>query len=329
MAVTLYPPNTRQPVAPPGPVPASVPAGAQPGMRSTRPSGAQQIRGLLVAARPYQWAKNVVVLMVPGLLILSIGFAGIVAAIGATVAFCLAASSVYLLNDTADRSNDGHHPVKCNRPIASGLVSPQLALCAAAMAALAAVGVGLLVAPALAAVVTIYLVSTAVYSLYLKRFAYVDVTVLAAGFVLRVLAGAVAVGVGAPPLLLVTVFWGAVFISLGKRRSESALLGGRAAAHRSALRTYTVEFLDVALLDTELVTILAFVAWVYTSLTGSLGAVLGLLAGFSLMTALNVYRHGLARGAGGDPTRDLAANLPVLVGLAATGLIAMSTGIIR
>ena len=329
MAVTLYPPHSRRHLTTPVPVPATAPARTQPDRGSSRPPHAEQAHGLLVAARPYQWAKNVVVLMVPGLMILSIGLAGVVAAIGAVVAFCLAASSVYLLNDTADRSNDGHHPVKRNRPIASGLVSPQLALSAAALAALAALGVGLLVAPALAAVVAVYLVSTAAYSLYLKRFAYIDVSVLAAGFVLRVLAGAVAVGAGAPPLLLVAVFWGAVFISLGKRRSESALLGGRAATHRSALRTYTVPFLDVSLLDTELVTILAFGAWVFTSLTGSLGAVLGLLAGFSLMTALNAYRQGLFRGAGGDPTRDLAANLPVLCGLAATGLIAMSTGLIR
>lgn len=284
--------------------------------------------GLLVAARPYQWAKNAAVLMIPGLMIFSIGMGGIVAALGATLAFCLAASSVYLLNDTADRENDRHHPTKRHRPIASGTVRVPVALGTAAAAASAAIGIGVLITPALAAIIGAYLVITAAYSLLLKRFAYVDVAILAAGFVLRALAGAVAVGVSAPPLLLAAVFTGAVFISFGKRRSEAVLLGAGAGAHRSALRTYTVPTLDTALVDAELVTVVLFGAWVVTSIVGPLGMVLGVLAAGSLLTALNAYRRVLHGGAGGDPVRDLAS-VPVLASLAATGLIALSTGMIR
>ena len=284
--------------------------------------------GILVEVRPYQWVKNGAVLMVPGLMILSIGIGGIAAAITATLAFCLAASSVYLLNDVVDRESDRHHPTKRLRPIASGQVSVPLALGTAALAASVAVVLGLLIGPALGLVVVAYLVLTAAYSLFLKRVAYVDVAILAGGFVLRALAGAVAVGASAPPLLLAAVFLGAVFISLGKRRAEAVLLGDGAAAHRSVLRTYTVPMLDRSLADVAVVTVVTFGAWVATAIMGPLGIVLGFLAAVSLLTALNAYRRVFQRGAGGDPVRDLVS-LPVLTSLAVTGLIALSTGLIH
>ena len=85
------------------------------------------LRGLLRAARPHQWIKNATVLMIPGLGFYTLGVAGLVDALVACSAFCLASSSVYLLNDTLDREADRHHPVKRHRPIASGVVSPALA----------------------------------------------------------------------------------------------------------------------------------------------------------------------------------------------------------
>ena len=284
--------------------------------------------GVLVEVRPYQWVKNAAVLMVPGLMILSIGLGGIVAALTATLAFCLAASSVYLLNDVVDRENDRHHPTKRLRPIASGQVSVPLALGTAALAASVAAVLALLIGPALGLVVVAYLALTAAYSLFLKRIAYVDVSILAGGFVLRTLAGAVAVGVSAPPLLLASVFFGAVFISLGKRRAEAVLLGDRAAAHRSVLGTYTISMLDRSLVDVAVVTVVFFGAWVATTITGSVGMLLGFLAAMSLLTALNAYRRVFRQGAGGDPVHDLVS-LPVLASLAVTGLIALSTGVIR
>lgn len=285
--------------------------------------------GLLKTARPYQWAKNGGVLIIPALALRSLPVAGIAAAAGAVLAFCLAASSVYLLNDTADREADRHHPLKRNRPIASGLISPRLALGTAAAAAAGAVVLGALIAPSLGVIVAVYLAITAAYSLALKDVPFVDVTVLAAGFVLRVLAGAAAVGAVALPLLLVAVFWGAVFIALGKRRSESVLLGERAEDHRAVLHFYTVPVLDATLLDAELVAVLAFAAWTFTMVTGLLGAVLGIAAALSLHTALDAYRRGLVqRGTGGDPTRDLASNHLVLASLALTGVIAMSAGLL-
>ncbi|MDE0803960.1 MAG: UbiA family prenyltransferase [Acidimicrobiales bacterium] len=290
------------------------------------PSPAAMAAGLVQAIRPYQWAKNGAVLLVPGLVILSLGVGGIIAALGAVVAFCLAASSVYLLNDVVDRERDLEHPGKRNRAIAAGLVSPELALGTAGTAALVAVAVGTTIAPALSIVVASYLALTAAYSLGLKHVPYVDVGVLAAGFVLRVLAGAVAIGAVASPLLLTGVFAGAVFIALGKRRSELVLLGDQASAHRAALGTYTIDTIDTGLCIAENVTVIAFAAWILLAIAGPIGVLAAVAGGVSLHGVLDAYRRVMLDGGGGDPTRDLLTSPLVLSSLATTGVIAATTG---
>lgn len=287
------------------------------------------LRGLASAARPHQWVKNAAVLMVPGLLFLTIGVEGIVAALLAVVAFCLAASSVYLLNDTADREQDRLHPTKRNRPIASGAIRPAEALAASAALAVTAVVIGWLVAPPVAASIAAYVVLTGAYSVWLKHLAYVDVAVLATGFALRVVAGAAAVHASAPPLLLVAVFTGAGFLALGKRRAELALLGDEAVAHRRALRGYRGPVLDAVIIGTEYATVLAFGLWVLRAMGSELGLALGLLAAASLANALQVQRETLRTGGGGNPTRDLMSNVALIPGLAVAALVALSTGIFR
>ena len=287
------------------------------------------IRGMVSAGRPLQWIKNVAVLIVPGLMFLTIGIHGAVAALLATLAFCLAASSVYLLNDTVDRDQDRLHPTKRNRPIASGLILPTQALATAAVLAGAALLVAGLVTPGLVTTITAYLCLTGAYSVWLKRIAYVDVIVLASGFVIRVVAGAVAVHVGAPLLLLVAVFAGACFLAFGKRHAEQALLGENASAHRSALGRYQVRTLDGAIRSAEVVSALAFGLWVLVATGSVLGFVLGLVAAGGLGHALETQRRAMGKGGGGNPTRDLMSNFALMPGLATAALIALSTGIIR
>lgn len=328
MTATIAPAPIHRPSHPAGltgpPVPPSM---------HTAPRAPQSVtailRGLVAAARPHQWIKNGAVLIVPGLVLASLGIAGTAVALAATLAFCLASSSVYLLNDVADRSNDRHHPTKRNRPVASGLVSPRLALVAAAVLGCAALVLGFALASGLGAVILAYLVITAAYSNGLKRIAYLDAAVLATGFVLRVVAGAVAVGAGAPLLLLIAVFAGAAFIALGKRQSELLLLGEDAAAHRFALRTYRQPQLAVTLRATEATTVLAFGLWVLTAIGGPVGLALGVLGAMSLFRALDAYRLSLQQGRGADPTMDIASNLAVLSGLGLAAAVALSTGVLR
>lgn len=288
----------------------------------------RSIAGLVRAARPHQWVKNATVLMVPGLVLLSLGLGAVLSALLACVAFCLASSSVYLLNDTVDRVADRHHPVKCNRPIASGVVSPGLAIGASTVAALVAVTMGLLVTPALGAIIAGYLLLTAAYSLGLKRLAWLDVTLLAAGFVLRVMAGAVAAAVGVSPLLLLAVFAGAGLVALGKRRSELVLLGEEAAAHRSALASYRLSGIDAALRWSQTTAVVAFGLWVLVLEGGPIGTGLGLLGALGFLGVLDTYRQRLMRGGGGDPSKELLANPALLPGLMVAGLAILAAGAI-
>lgn len=179
------------------------------------------------------------------------------------------------------------------------------------------------------AIVGIYLAMTAAYSTALKHIPIVDVGVLALGFVWRVLAGAAAVEMAAPPLLLTAVFWAAALVALGKRRSEAVLLGDKAASHRLTLDSYTLPFLERSLTDTQMLSVLAYAAWIYTAVAAPFAIALALIAGLSLHIALGAYRRSLIEtGGGGDPTRELASNPLVLTSLAAAGLIALSTRLV-
>lgn len=284
---------------------------------------------LLAAARPTQWIKNASVLVVPGVVLASIGLGGLARALVAAGAFCAASSSVYLLNDTLDRDHDRLHPVKRHRPIASGLVRPFEALATAALLALVALLIAWTVAPGAGLMVTAYLVTTAAYSAWLKRIAYVDVAVLAGGFLLRVLGGAAAVGAPAPALLLAAVFSGAAFLAFGKRRAEVTLLGDGAAAHRVSLSRYRAMDLDHAIVGTVVATVLTFGLWVRATVPGGLGTVLGLLAAGGLASALDAQRRSLRTGGGGNPTHDLTSNHALLPGLALAAFVVLTAGVIR
>ena len=199
---------------------------------------------LLEGMRPRQWAKNVFVLA-------GVVFAGklfdvpsVLRALAALAIFCAASSAAYLINDFADREADAHHPTKRQRPIASGRLSPALALGAAALLVLLALGGALAVSRGLFAFLLGYLALTAAYSLGLKHVFIVDAIAVAAGFVLRAAAGAAAIDADISPWLLSCTFQLALFLALGKRRHELTLLGDSAGSHRAALGDYTVGLLD-------------------------------------------------------------------------------------
>src|SRR5437588_6871145 len=199
---------------------------------------------LLEAMRPRQWSKNVFVLA-------GIVFAGrlfearaelrVLACFGL---FCAASSAVYLANDVADRAIDAHHPLKRTRPIASGRLSPALAIAASAVLALVALAGTALLNRATLAVMAAYLASTFAYSLGLKRAFLLDVMIVAAGFVLRAVAGAACIEAGISLWLLVCSFLLALFLALGKRRAELVLLGQNATDHRVALGSYSLPLVD-------------------------------------------------------------------------------------
>ncbi|PKB70549.1 MAG: hypothetical protein BZY87_10075 [SAR202 cluster bacterium Io17-Chloro-G6] len=225
---------------------------------------------LLKALRPLQWVKNGLVFMpfifavdvawstddldpLPGLLLKLLLVA---------LAFCALSSAVYLFNDLMDRSGDRRHPVKRNRPVASGKVSVQVA--ASVMVLLAAVGlvVMILVEPWLGVAGGVYALVNIGYSLGLKQVVLLDAFAVTSGYVIRAVAGAVAIDVAPSPWLYATTGAGALFIVLGRRFAEVRLAGDAAEDQRSVLKDYAGPFIN------QLLMVSAAAAWLsYTLYT--------------------------------------------------------------
>jgi 4-hydroxybenzoate polyprenyltransferase len=225
---------------------------------------------LLKALRPQQWIKNGLVFLpfvfsvrqawsldnlapVPGLLLrLLVVF----------LAFCALSGAVYLLNDLADRNADRQHPTKRHRPLASGKVGVPAALAVMVTLGSAGLVVMVLVEPALGGISLLYLAVNVSYSLGVKRVVLLDVLAVASGYVIRAVAGAVAIDVTPSPWLYVTTGAGAMFIVLGRRYAEVRLAGDAAAEQRSVLGRYAGPFIG------QLLTMSATAAWLsYTLYT--------------------------------------------------------------
>ncbi|MXZ92069.1 MAG: decaprenyl-phosphate phosphoribosyltransferase [Chloroflexi bacterium] len=205
---------------------------------------------LLKTMRPRQWVKNLLVLLpllfavdlvwTPSDLTTLLQYASPLAVLFA--AFCALSSAVYIINDLADRNADRQHPTKRTRPIASGLLPvpmaavAQFVLAVAGMFALYAISTPPLVP--LALIGAVYLLVNVGYSLGLKRVALVDVMIVAGGYVLRAVAGAVAVGATPSPWLYAVTAAGALFIVIGRRYAEARLAGADPDAQRATLQYY-------------------------------------------------------------------------------------------
>ena len=199
---------------------------------------------LLSAMRPRQWAKNVFVLA-PLVFARQLGDPQAMGrALLAFAAFSLLASAVYLFNDIRDRDEDRRHPRKRKRPIAAGRLAVPVAAAAAALLAAVAVALGLALGGGFVAVLAVYLGANVAYSTGLKRVVIVDVMVLSLGFVLRVLAGGVAVGVEVSAWLILCTSFLALFLAFSKRRHELMLLAQNASEQRRVLSHYSPAFLD-------------------------------------------------------------------------------------
>ena len=201
------------------------------------------MRAILVSLRPRQWVKNLFV------------FAGLVfsqqlfspaawVALAAFAVFCALSGALYLLNDIADRERDRLHPDKRARPIAAGTLPVARAAVIAAILLVAGLGAGWLIAPAFGLAALAYVILLASYSVWLKHIVIADVLAVALGFVLRAVAGALAIGVAISGWLIICTLQIALFLALGKRRHEHMSLGEEAMRHRPILAEYTAGLLD-------------------------------------------------------------------------------------
>ncbi|OGL00183.1 MAG: phosphoribose diphosphate--decaprenyl-phosphate phosphoribosyltransferase [Candidatus Rokubacteria bacterium RIFCSPHIGHO2_12_FULL_73_22] len=201
------------------------------------------LAAVLVSLRPRQWVKNLFVLA--GLIFAQKLFTPAVwTALAAFLVFCALSGAVYLLNDVADRERDRVDPRKRGRPIAAGRLGVGVAVAAAALLIAASLVAAALLAPAFLATAVAYVVLLTAYSAWLKHVVIVDVLVVASGFVLRAVAGAVVIRVEMSGWLLICTILLALFLALGKRRYEYLSLQDDAAAHRPILAEYSPGLLD-------------------------------------------------------------------------------------
>lgn len=195
--------------------------------------------------RPRQWTKNAfvfVALFFDGKLLKVDSFLPTFAAF---ILLCLMSSAVYIMNDLADIESDRQHPVKQKRPLPAGQLKPQIAKIAAVLFALGSLTAGLLLNFYFGLVLLAYLTSQIAYSFWLKHMVLLDITIVAAGFVLRIAAGVTVIDVQrfSPWLYLFGGFL-ALFMVLGKRRHELVLLGAEAGSHRAILEEYNLDLID-------------------------------------------------------------------------------------
>ena len=227
------------------------------------PSPRSLPKALLVEARPKQWLKNLLVFAAPG----AAGVAGqakpFLQSLAAFGCFCLAAAGTYYLNDAADVEADRLHPKKRFRPIAAGEIPLGLARVLGASGIVVAVAAAFLVNWHLAVVVACYVGLTTTYSLWLKHVAVVDVVGVAAGFVLRAIAGGAAVDVPISNWFFIVASFGSLFMVVGKRRAETDEMGDDAATFRPTLGVYSRSYLTQLQTLSSSVVLVGYCVWAF------------------------------------------------------------------
>lgn len=202
------------------------------------------IKELIISMRPRQWYKNLVIFIgiVFSLKLLNLSLW--IDVIAAFAVFCVLSGSLYLINDVIDVEKDKNHPKKRNRPIASGKLKTRDALISAVILIIIALGVSYLINILFIAAALAFFVLILVYSLFLKHLIIVDMMIISTGFVIRAIAGCIAVGVLVSSWLIICAFLLALFLAIGKRRHELVVLGKNAGNHRKILDGYSTEMLD-------------------------------------------------------------------------------------
>lgn len=280
---------------------------------------------LIRLLRPHQWVKNGFVLIGP-----LFGHAwsdGTKAAqaLAAFLAFCLISSAVYVINDIIDREADRRHPEKCRRPLASGAVGLPLAIALALGCLLA----GALLVHGFAGLPSsqapwlfyAYVAINLAYSLSLKHVVILDVFIIASGFMLRILAGTLGLGIMPSKWLLLCGLMLTLFLGFAKRRAEVGVVSSSDKPHRPVLGHYSAPMLDQFITLTGAATVITYSLYTMSEET------IALHGSPWLITTVPLVLYGLLRyllrihhAGGGDPARELFAD-PHLLGVTALWLL--------
>ncbi|MDP8909460.1 MAG: decaprenyl-phosphate phosphoribosyltransferase [Chloroflexota bacterium] len=302
VATTSQPPQTTSPIRPRRPLPLAI----------------------LLSLRPRQWTKN-------GIVFAALVFARRVfepvpflQATAAFLLFCAASGAVYLVNDIMDVEQDRLHPRKRHRPIAAGDLSIPLAWGVAGGLVAVTLSLAYLVRPLLAGLILAYFVLQFAYSLVLKHQVILDVFTIAAGFVLRAAAGAVAISVPISPWLYVCTILLALFLGLAKRRAEIMLLNTAAGSHRRILEEYSATLLEEMIAVVTSSTVMAYSLYTFSAENLPRNHSMMLTIPFVLYAIFRYLYLVYRRNEGGSPEHLLLTDVPLLVCILLWGLASIA-----
>jgi len=270
---------------------------------------------LLRLMRPYQWVKNIFVFA--GLLF---GHAWhdphlVVQVLVVFIAFCMVSSAIYTLNDIVDLEQDKHHPKKCKRPLPSGSVSIPAAVMLATLLGALGLSLAYFAAPKVLVIVAAYAMMNIAYSLRLKHVVILDVFIIAAGFMLRILAGTLGVGIPPSQWLLLCGLMVTLFLGFTKRRAEIIALADGKTAHRKVLEHYSPVLLDKMIVITATGVIMSYSLYTMNPETIRIHNTPNLIYTVPFVM-YGVFRyiyllHQQSRG--GDPSHDLVRDHHLLI----------------
>ena len=263
-------------------------------------AGRNPATGLLRTMRPRQWVKNVLVLAAPFASRDIIELDVIVAVALAFVAFSLAASGVYLVNDVRDVEADRAHPTKRIRPIAAGIVAPRVAMVAAVVLFALSLGVSWLASDQLLVVTAVYIVVQLSYCFWLKHQPVVDIAIVASGFLIRAIAGGAAAEIALSQWFLLVAAFGSLFMVAGKRYAEIRLAERTGAKIRRSLESYTASYLRFVWTLSATVLIVTYSLWAFeiSDTNNSIWPVISLVP---FVIAVLRYAVDVDGGNGGEP----------------------------
>jgi 4-hydroxybenzoate polyprenyltransferase len=272
---------------------------------------------LLALMRPQQWLKNVFVLAP---LLFSHSFVHLQLCLKtalAFVSFCLVSSAIYTLNDLCDIHEDRQHPTKKLRPIASGAVSSRAALVLAIVLTGSGLALAWYVDSRVAVTVLLYAVTHIAYSLALKRVAILDVMTIAAGFVLRILAGSFAISVAPSHWLVICTMMISLFLGFTKRRAELITIGSQTRNSRAVLKDYSTAFMDQAIAMTTGATIVCYTLYTVDERTVELFGTQAMIVTipsviYGLLRYVYIIYH-LEKGE--DPSHTLSHDIPMIANI--------------
>ncbi len=279
------------------------------------------LKALIEAMRPKQWAKNIFI-FAPLVFDQKLFHPNYLArTVAGLVLLCLISGAVYLMNDLVDAEKDRQHPRKRNRPIASGRLSPRLALAAAVLIPLVGLPLGFLLDPLFGGILLGYLALQVAYSFVLKNAVIIDALAVAAGFVLRVAAGIPLVEAERfSPWIYTCMGLLALFISFSKRRHELTLLGENANGHRESLGEYSVLLLDQFILIVTAATLVAYTLYTFSAPNLPPNHTMMLTVPFVLYAVFRYMYLVYVKGLGGEPEEIVLRDRPLQVGVLLWGL---------